>query len=116
MPRPLPPPRAHNFIGSCDCRRWAAGYNLIGIPLAAGAALPFTGLALTPSLSGALAWQRCRLAAAVRRCGEQLPGLRTASPPVSAASPCWNIHLFVSHQHIASGLVHTTCPIPLQAP
>ncbi|PSC75437.1 copper-transporting ATPase chloroplastic [Micractinium conductrix] len=33
---------------------WAAGYNLIGIPLAAGAALPFTGLALTPSLSGAM--------------------------------------------------------------
>lgn len=32
---------------------WAAGYNLIGIPLAAGAALPLTGLALTPSLSGA---------------------------------------------------------------
>ena len=32
---------------------WAAGYNLIGIPLAAGAALPFTGLALTPSMSGA---------------------------------------------------------------
>lgn len=32
---------------------WAAGYNLVGIPLAAGALLPVTGLALTPSLSGA---------------------------------------------------------------
>ncbi len=31
---------------------WAAGYNLVGIPLAAGALLPLTGLALTPSLSG----------------------------------------------------------------
>lgn len=41
--------------------RWAAGYNLIGIPLAAGAALPFTGLALTPSLSGgqALCFRLC---------------------------------------------------------
>jgi hypothetical protein len=34
---------------------WAAGYNLVGIPLAAGALLPLTGLALTPSLSGACA-------------------------------------------------------------
>ncbi|EFN57825.1 hypothetical protein CHLNCDRAFT_21268 [Chlorella variabilis] len=33
---------------------WAAGYNLVGIPLAAGALLPVTGLALTPSLSGAM--------------------------------------------------------------
>jgi len=33
---------------------WAFAYNLIGIPLAAGAALPVAGLALTPSLSGAM--------------------------------------------------------------
>ena len=39
---------------------WAAGYNLIGIPLAAGAMLPITGLALTPSLSGAC--MACRAA------------------------------------------------------
>jgi Cu2+-exporting ATPase len=33
---------------------WAFGYNLVSIPLAAGAALPRWGLALTPSISGAL--------------------------------------------------------------
>ena len=33
---------------------WAFGYNLIGIPLAAGALLPHFGIALTPSISGAL--------------------------------------------------------------
>ena len=33
---------------------WAFAYNLIGIPLAAGAALPWAGIALTPSLSGAM--------------------------------------------------------------
>ena len=31
---------------------WAFGYNLVGIPLAAGALLPSMGIALTPSLSG----------------------------------------------------------------
>jgi Cu2+-exporting ATPase len=33
---------------------WAFCYNLVGIPLAAGALLPKYGLALTPSISGAL--------------------------------------------------------------
>lgn len=33
---------------------WAFCYNLVGIPLAAGALLPSAGVALTPSLSGAL--------------------------------------------------------------
>jgi Cu2+-exporting ATPase len=33
---------------------WAFCYNLVGIPLAAGALLPSHGLALTPSISGAL--------------------------------------------------------------
>lgn len=33
---------------------WAFCYNLVGIPLAAGALLPKYGLALTPSVSGAL--------------------------------------------------------------
>mmetsp|Transcript_4760 Transcript_4760/g.13215 ORF Transcript_4760/g.13215 Transcript_4760/m.13215 type:complete len:997 (-) Transcript_4760:125-3115(-) len=33
---------------------WAFGYNLIGIPVAAGALLPSLGFALTPSLSGAV--------------------------------------------------------------
>lgn len=33
---------------------WAFGYNVIGIPLAAGALLPSMGICLTPSLSGAL--------------------------------------------------------------
>lgn len=33
---------------------WAFAYNLVGIPLAAGAALPAFGIALTPSLAGAL--------------------------------------------------------------
>ncbi len=33
---------------------WAFGYNLVGIPLAAGALLPAMGVALTPSVSGAL--------------------------------------------------------------
>jgi len=33
---------------------WAFGYNLVGIPLAAGALLPTMGIALTPSASGAL--------------------------------------------------------------
>ncbi len=37
---------------------WAFGYNLLGLPLAAGALLPLTGLALTPSMSGGL--RRCR--------------------------------------------------------
>ena len=31
---------------------WAAGYNLVGLPLAAGALLPLAGISLTPSLSG----------------------------------------------------------------
>lgn len=33
---------------------WAFGYNLIGIPVAAGALLPHWGIALSPSISGAL--------------------------------------------------------------
>ena len=33
---------------------WAFAYNLVGIPIAAGALLPFTGLALTPSVAGGL--------------------------------------------------------------
>jgi Cu2+-exporting ATPase len=33
---------------------WAFGYNLISIPLAAGALLPSAGICLTPSVSGAL--------------------------------------------------------------
>jgi Cu2+-exporting ATPase len=33
---------------------WAFGYNLIGVPVAAGALLPSLGIALTPSVSGAL--------------------------------------------------------------
>ncbi len=33
---------------------WALGYNLVAIPLAAGAALPAAGLALSPSAAGAL--------------------------------------------------------------
>lgn len=33
---------------------WAFCYNLVGIPLAAGALLPKYGIALTPSISGAL--------------------------------------------------------------
>lgn len=33
---------------------WAFGYNLISIPLAAGALLPSLGICLTPSISGAL--------------------------------------------------------------
>jgi P-type Cu+ transporter len=33
---------------------WAFGYNLIGIPIAAGALLPHFGIALSPSISGAL--------------------------------------------------------------
>lgn len=31
---------------------WAFGYNIIGIPLAAGALLPSAGIALTPTVSG----------------------------------------------------------------
>ena len=33
---------------------WAFGYNLVGVPIAAGALLPQFGVALTPSISGAL--------------------------------------------------------------
>ncbi|KAF5839284.1 hypothetical protein DUNSADRAFT_1157 [Dunaliella salina] len=33
---------------------WALGYNLVAIPLAAGALLPSMGICLTPSLSGAM--------------------------------------------------------------
>ena len=33
---------------------WAFGYNVIAIPLAAGALLPVLGVCLTPSISGAL--------------------------------------------------------------
>ncbi|GIL67851.1 hypothetical protein Vafri_21137 [Volvox africanus] len=33
---------------------WAFGYNLVAIPLAAGALLPTAGICLTPSISGAL--------------------------------------------------------------
>ena len=33
---------------------WAFAYNAVGIPIAAGALLPFTGLALTPSVAGGL--------------------------------------------------------------
>ena len=54
---------------------WAAGYNLIGIPLAAGAPLPLTGLALTPSLSGAC----------VGRQPEQLPCRSCLPEPLRGA-------------------------------
>ena len=33
---------------------WAFGYNIVGIPIAAGALLPAYGLALTPSVAGAV--------------------------------------------------------------
>ncbi len=33
---------------------WAFGYNVVGIPVAAGALLPAFGVALTPSISGAV--------------------------------------------------------------
>lgn len=33
---------------------WAFGYNLVGIPIAAGALLPAYGLSLTPSVAGAI--------------------------------------------------------------
>jgi Cu2+-exporting ATPase len=33
---------------------WAFAYNAVGIPIAAGVLLPFTGLALTPSVAGGL--------------------------------------------------------------
>ncbi|MFS7919347.1 putative translocase [Helianthus anomalus] len=33
---------------------WAFGYNIVGIPIAAGSLLPATGLMLTPSIAGAL--------------------------------------------------------------
>ena len=33
---------------------WAFAYNLVGVPVAAGALLPGFGIALTPSISGAL--------------------------------------------------------------
>lgn len=33
---------------------WAFGYNLVGVPVAAGALLPSFGIMLSPSISGAL--------------------------------------------------------------
>ncbi|ESR37129.1 hypothetical protein CICLE_v10029548mg [Citrus x clementina] len=33
---------------------WAFGYNIVGIPIAAGVLLPVTGTMLTPSIAGAL--------------------------------------------------------------
>uniref|UniRef100_A0A0A0KVV9 Uncharacterized protein n=3 Tax=Cucumis sativus TaxID=3659 RepID=A0A0A0KVV9_CUCSA len=33
---------------------WAFGYNIVGIPVAAGVLLPITGTILTPSIAGAL--------------------------------------------------------------
>jgi Cu+-exporting ATPase len=33
---------------------WAFAYNLVGIPIAAGVLLPFSGLCLTPSVAGGL--------------------------------------------------------------
>lgn len=33
---------------------WAFGYNIVGLPIAAGVLLPFTGTMLTPSIAGAL--------------------------------------------------------------
>ncbi|KAI3702116.1 hypothetical protein L6452_27816 [Arctium lappa] len=33
---------------------WAFGYNIVGIPIAAGTLLPVTGMMLTPSIAGAL--------------------------------------------------------------
>lgn len=35
---------------------WAFAYNLVAIPLAAGALLPSHGIALTPSIAGKLGW------------------------------------------------------------
>jgi len=47
---------------------WAFAYNCVALPLAAGAALPRFGLALTPSISGAA------------------PRRRTGAPPDLAAA------------------------------
>ena len=38
---------------------WAFGYNIIGIPLAAGALLPSAGIALTPTVSGGIPFITC---------------------------------------------------------
>ncbi|KAL4430152.1 hypothetical protein ABPG77_004934 [Micractinium sp. CCAP 211/92] len=72
---------------------WAAGYNLVGIPLAAGAALPFTGLALTPALSGAmmgfssLAVMANSLLLQFEGRPPRLPSRPTAVPSQQAAAP-----------------------------
>ncbi|KAL4434160.1 hypothetical protein ABPG75_000601 [Micractinium tetrahymenae] len=72
---------------------WAAGYNLVGIPLAAGAALPFTGLALTPSLSGAmmgfssLAVMANSLLLQFEGRPPRLPSQPAAAPKQQAAAP-----------------------------
>jgi P-type Cu+ transporter len=67
---------------------WAFGYNLVGVPVAAGALLPAFGIMLTPSLSGALMGVSSLAVMGnsllLRREGTRPPAI---APPPRAAGP-----------------------------
>jgi Cu2+-exporting ATPase len=65
---------------------WAFAYNLVGIPIAAGALLPFTGLALTPSVAGGL-MGFSSLGVMANSLLLRLAGRRLSKPPAPGAKP-----------------------------
>ena len=64
---------------------WAFAYNLVGIPIAAGALLPVTGLALTPSVAGGL-MGFSSLGVMANSLTLRLAGRRLSEPPTGRAS------------------------------
>ena len=65
---------------------WAFAYNLVGIPIAAGALLPFTGLALTPSVAGGL-MGFSSLGVMANSLLLRLAGRKLSKPPAPGAKP-----------------------------
>ena len=62
---------------------WAFAYNVVGIPIAAGALLPFTGWALTPSVAGGL-MGFSSLGVMANSLTLRLAGRKLSKPPVKS--------------------------------